>query len=107
MEITIYWSSIEYHYNKEAKEFGDLQGGIVYVFVKATDVRDALDKILKQFKANKMSPIEVEFVSPYDERTQWESPEATEYYIDLYKQALYNDEVVFDEASTYEQEEED
>ena len=104
MEITIYWSSIEYHYNQDAKEFGDLEGGIVYVFVKATDVREALEKYLKAFKANKMSPIEEEFISPYDERTEWESPEATKHYIELYKQALYADEVVFDEPSTYEEE---
>ena len=104
MEITIYWSSIEYHYNQDAKEFGDLEGGIVYVFVKATDVREALEKYLKAFKANKMSPIEVEFISPYDERTEWENPATTKHYIELYKEALYTDEIIFDEPSTYEEE---
>lgn len=104
MEITIYWSSIEYHYTQGAKEFGDLEGGILYVFVKATDVREALEKYLAAFKANNMSPIEVEFISPYDERTEWENPEATKHYIELYKQALHTGEVIFDEASTYEEE---
>ena len=42
--MKVFWTSIEYKYLKGSINFGVFKGGFVYAFVKAFDVRDALEK---------------------------------------------------------------
>ena len=100
----IYWSSIEFHYKQKpkTKETTILKGGFVYAFVKAFDVQDALDMIKRSLKKNKLQPIEIEFIKPYEKNIEWESKELTKNYLNLYKEAKRSSEVIFDNLYAYE-----
>lgn len=101
MESRIYWSGIEYKY--EEKETNKL-GGFVYVFLKAKDVRNALELILSGLKAKELIPLDVEFVSVYDEETEWENTKQKEHYLNLYKSALKSSKIEFDNFYAYVEE---
>ena len=92
--MRIYWSSIEYEY-KESKN--NLLGGFVYVFIKTSDVKNALEIILKEFKAEKLIPHDIEFIKPYNAETEWENANRTKHYNKLYKSALKTSEIIFDD----------
>jgi hypothetical protein len=99
MKNRIYWSSIEYKY--EQKET-NLLGGFVYVFLKASDVRKALEIILKEFKNERIIPIDIEFIQPYKPKLEWENPEQTEHYHKLYSSAKKSTNLIFDKFYAYE-----
>jgi hypothetical protein len=104
MKENIYWSCIEFHYKQrpQTKENTNLKGGFVYAFIKAFDVRDALDMIIISLKKNKLQPIEIEYIKPYEKNIQWESKKQTKHYLELYKEAKRTDEVIFDDLYAYE-----
>ena len=99
MKNRIYWSSIEYEYDKRES---NLNGGFVYVFIKAADVKDALEKILKEFENEKIIPFDIEFIKPYDSKLEWKNQEETKYYFELYSMAKKSAKVIFDKFYAYE-----
>lgn len=103
METKIFWTGIEYVYIEGSVEFGQLKGGFVYAFIKAFDVRDALDKLCIELRNRKLKSIEIEFVSPYDEDLEWETDKLTNHYIDMYREASNGTEIIFDDFHAYEQ----
>lgn len=98
----IYWTGVEYSYGKKSDNYKELKGGFVYAFINAIDVREALGKLLKELKKQDLNPLEVEFISPYDEEMEWETNEQTNHYLGLYEEALKSEEVVFDDFYAYE-----
>ncbi len=104
MNSKIYWTGIEYNYDENSPEYGKLKGGFVYGFVKAFDVREALEKLLNKLKNEKLVPKEVEFVSPYDEQMEWETKEETSRYNQLFEEAKSLNQVIFDDFYAYENE---
>ncbi len=104
MTSKVYWCGIEYSYKKGSPDFGKLKGGFVYVFVKASDVREALEKILNELNEKHLNPIEVDFVSPYDEDMEWETTDQTSNYTRLFEEASNSTEVIFDDFYAYEKE---
>ena len=98
----VYWSGIEYSYSKDSIDYKKLKGGFIYVFVKAFDVRDALEKLLLEMSKQKIIPLEIEFVSPYDKQLEWEKEEDTNKYLKLYEEALKTEHIVFDTFFAYE-----
>lgn len=95
--MKVYWSSVEYSYSGKK----NLKGGFVFAFVKAFDVREALAKLLAALDENKMTPVEIEYIMPYDIDTEWESPEETSKFLDINNVALKSDEVIFDDFYAY------
>lgn len=71
MSSKIYWTGIEYIYDKTSPEYGKLEGGFVYGFVNTFDVREVLEKVLNKLKTEKIVPKEVEFISLYDEKNYY------------------------------------
>ena len=94
----IYWSGVEYSY----EENKDLKGGFVYVFIKAIDVRDALNLLLNGLKQENLIPLEIEFISPYSQDMEWENKKQTKHYSKLYNEALNTDIIIFDDFYAYE-----
>jgi hypothetical protein len=99
MKNRIYWSSIEYKYDKNDS---NLIGGFVYVFIKASNVRTALEKILKDFKNEKIIPVDIEFIQPYNPKLVWENQDQTEYYQELYTSAKKSTKLIFDKFYAFE-----
>jgi len=102
MTTKIYWSSIEYKYDKKAIESKDLKGGFVYAFIKAKDIRDALENLLNELKLQSLVPVEIEFMKPYDLEIEWETPEKTKHYQDLFDEAKKSTNVIFDKFYAFE-----
>lgn len=103
--LKIYWTSIEYNYNKASPQFGKLTGRIVYGFVKALDVRDALNRFADELGRQHMNAKTVEFISPYDINMEWETKEQTKKFAQLFKEAESLNEVLLDDFYAYEREE--
>lgn len=104
MEQKIYWSSIEYRYCENSEKYGKLLGGFVYVFLKAFDAKEALSKIIVELKEEKLDPVEIEFVKPYEADLEWETLEQTMYYLELFEKAKSSEYLIFDDFHAYENE---
>jgi len=102
MENKIFWSSIEFRYDKDSPDFKKLVGGFVYVFIKSFDVIEALERIQKAFKEKKLIPIDVEYINPYNPELEWENEEDHEKYLKLSDFAFQSGLVVFDDFYSYE-----
>ena len=105
MENKVFWVAIEYDYLKEHESFSKLQGGFVYAFINGKDVRDVLNRLLLELDELQLKPVEVEFISPYEEDTEWESDEITNHFLELYQLSQKSKEVIFDTFEAYEKEE--
>ena len=99
--MKIYWASVEYIYNTDHPDYSTFKGGFVYTFMIATDVRDALDKLLNELDMQNLNPIEIEYLSPYKD-ISWESEEENKKYEALAKEAKRTGNVVFDDFYAYE-----
>ena len=99
----LYWSSIEYHYDKTNPEAKKLRGGFVYVFLVAFDVQDALKKILNELKSLKLNPVEIEFISPYDLDTEWDTDQQKATVLSICKEVQETSDVIFDTFNAYEE----
>jgi len=100
--MKIYWTSIEFKFLKESPNFENYKGGLVYAFVKASDAKNALMKFEDSLKENKLRSSDIEFVKPYDEELEWEDDEQTAHFINLYQEAVKNNDVVLDDWYFYE-----
>jgi len=98
----IYWSSVEFLYEKKSVDYGKLEGGFVYVFIKSSDAAEALDKIKKAFKEKYLNPIDIDYISPYDPELEWEHEEDQKKYLKLYDFAFHSGLVEFDDFYSYE-----
>jgi hypothetical protein len=105
MNSDIYWSSIEYSYASKSSQSGKLKGGFVYAFVKALNTEEAISKVTKGLKHQNIEVKEVEFVSPYDIKTEWETEEQRNNFMELYKEAKSSNDVLFDTFYAFEVEE--
>ena len=76
-------------------------GGIVYAFIHTTEVKTAMTLIENALISRNKKPFNFEFISPYDPEIEWED-DATEHFLDLYKEAEESNEVIFDEFFLYE-----
>lgn len=100
----IYWTGIEYNYSKLSPQFGKLAGGFVYGFVKAVNVKEALNKFTNELKLKNIDVKVVEFIKLYDMKMEWETEEHTNKYIQLCEEAKSSNQVLFDDFYAYESE---
>ena len=98
----LYWSSIEYHYDKTNPEAKKLRGGFVYVFLLAFDVQDALKKILNELKSLKLKPVEIEFISTYDLDMEWDTDHQKATVLSICEEVQETSAVIFDTFNAYE-----
>ncbi len=98
--MEIYWTHIEFKYLPGSEHFGECEGGFVYAFVQAKDVRDALPRFLDEMKANKFGTMNVDHVSMYDS-IPWETDEDQKKYDALAEKAKGTTNVILDTISAY------
>jgi hypothetical protein len=98
--MTVYWTSIEFDIVNPA-DYEDCIGGFVYLFLNVRDVQDAMPQIKKAIEEEDLRINHIEFVSPYDE-TKWDTQEDQILYDGLAKEAGNSDEIVWDQISAYE-----
>ena len=95
--MKVYWTSIEYLYIQD-----DLKGGFVYGFVNAKDAKEALGKFINDLNSNNIQEVDVEFISPYDEKTEWDTKKQTNEINKIYNLAKKSEEVIWDVFYDYE-----
>ena len=100
--MKIYWTSIEYRYDEKSIEYKKLKGGFVYAFIKAKDVRDALEIFLRELSILNLNPVEIEFIKPFDKSLEWETPEDTKHHLSLFRQAKKSTNAIFGEFYAFE-----
>ncbi len=100
----VYWCDVDYLYTKESPEYDKLLGGAVYVFVKAFDVREVLEILLKELAIAKLKPQEIVSVAPYDVEQEWDTEEMREHYLQLFSACNQTGEVVYDDFHAYARE---
>ena len=77
----------------------------MYAFVKALNSEEALSKVTEELLHQNIEVNKVEFISPYDMKTEWETEEQTNSFRLLYENAQSSDDVLFDTFYAYEAEE--
>ena len=95
--MTVYWTSVEYEYKVKK----NLEGGFVFIFVKARDAISAYEIIKEDFASKNLVPISWDFICPFDVNTEWDSEEETLYYKGLYEKALKSKRCVYDNFYAY------
>ncbi len=98
----VFICDVDYLYTKEAEEFATLEGGAVYVFVKAFDVREVLELLLADMKVRNLEAREIVSISPYNVEQEWASEEEQKHYLYLYAECEKVSPVVFDNFAAYE-----
>lgn len=97
--MKVYWASIEYKYENNAD---NLVGGFVYAFINSDDEKSALDKIETKLISENLIPIKFEFITHYDELTEWENKSTTFHFLELYEKAKLTNDVIFDDFYAYQ-----
>ncbi len=100
-ESYVFWANIEFAYQEGSKHYGEFEGGFVYAFVRATDVRDALDQFQLEFASRKLGIRFIEFASLYYD-VPWQTEEDQEHYDAIAQLAFASEEVIFDSFEVYE-----
>ena len=98
----IYICDVDYLYTKEYPEYEKLEGGAVYIFVKAFDVRDVLNLLQEDMKSKYLAPREIVSVTPYDVKQEWASEEERLHYLYLYTECEKVNQIVYDDFIAYE-----
>ena len=101
----VYICDIDYLYTKESPEFEQFEGGAVYVFVYAFDVRNVLDQLLPDFMNKKLEAREIVSITPYDLNQEWDTADVQEHYLLLYKECETLEQIVYDDFIAYEKSE--
>ena len=73
-DLRVYWANVEFSYEEGSAQHGIFEGGIVYAFVRAFDVRDAIDKIEEECESRDLAVRAVDYVAEYNE-VPWETEE--------------------------------
>jgi hypothetical protein len=100
-ENRVYWANVEFTYEKGSAHHGIFEGGIVYGFARAYDVRDALDKIVKEFEDRKLGVRVVDYVTEYNE-VPWETEEDQLHFDGVAALTGSTGEVFLDSFEVYE-----
>jgi hypothetical protein len=98
----VYICDVDYLYKKEADEFEKFTGGAVYVFVRAFDVRDAVQHLEEDMKLRSIEPREIVSISPYNVEQEWANEEEQTHYLHLYVECEKVNPVVYDDFMAYE-----
>ena len=94
--MEVFWAEVEYLYkNNNSKQVS----GIVFVFVKAKDVKKAQEKIRKDFLKSNKDPVFFNFIKPYNEL--WSNEKDDLKYSNMCKMASQTDMCVFDTFYDY------
>ena len=97
----VYWANIEFTYEAGSAQHGLFEGGVVYAFVRAYDVRDALDKMEEEFEDRNLGVRAVDYVTEYNE-VPWENGDDQLHFDGVAALAGSTGEVFLDSFEVYE-----
>ncbi len=100
-ETRVYWANVEFSYEEGSDQHGIFEGGIVYAFARALDVRDALDKIEEEFEDRNMAVRAVDYVTEYNE-VPWANPDDQLHFDGVAALTGSTGEVFLDSFEVYE-----
>ena len=94
--MDVFWAEVEFLYkNKKSMQVS----GMVFVFVKAIDVKSALEKIRNDFLKSNKKPVFFNFIKPYNEL--WSNEKDDLKYSKMCTIASQTDSCVFDTFYDY------
>ena len=97
----IYWAGIEFSYTIQAPEFEELKGGFLYVFIKSSNANEACRHIESALLSKGMKIETLEFISLYEKNMEWETPEQSNHFLELYQEAQNSNDVILDDIYAY------
>ena len=100
-ESRVYWSNIEFTYQEGAAQHGIFEGGVVYAFVRAFDVREAISRIEEEFNMRDLGVRSFDFVTEYGE-IPWETEDDQRQFDGVAALAGSTGEVFLDSFEGYE-----
>ncbi len=99
-ESRVYWSNVEFVYQTGSNQHGIFEGGVVYAFVRAFDVRDAIRKIEHELDTRNLGVRRFDFVTEYGE-LPWEDEEDQLHFDGVAALAGSTGEVFLDSFEVY------
>lgn len=100
-DTRVYWANVEFTYDEGSAQHGIFEGGVVYAFVRAYDVRDALDRFEEEFEDRDLGIRAVDYITEYKE-VPWEDPEDQLHFDGVAALAGSTREVFLDSFEVYE-----
>lgn len=100
-ESRVYWANIEFTYQEGSAHHGIFEGGVVYAFVRAFDVRDAILKIDKELDGRDLGTRSIDFVTEYGDMP-WDNEEDQLHFDGVAALAGSTEEVFLDSFEVYE-----
>ncbi len=100
-ESRVYWSNIEFTYGEGSAQYGLFEGGVVYAFARAFDVREAIYRIENELDKRFLRVRSIDFVNEYGEMP-WENEEDQLHFDGVAALAGSTGEVFLDSFEVYE-----
>jgi len=100
-ECRVYWSNVEFTYNKGSAQHGIFEGGVVYAFTRAFDARQAILRIEAEFVARGLGMRSVDYVAEYGE-IPWDNDNDQLHFDGVAALAGSTGEVFLDSFEVYE-----
>ena len=100
-ELRVYWSNVEFIYQEVSAQHGIFEGGVVYAFVRAFDVREAILKIEGELDARDLGVRSFDFVTEYAD-LPWEDDDDQLHFNGVAALAGSTGEVFLDSFEVYE-----
>jgi len=97
----VFFCDVDFLYTDKAEEYEEYEGGAVYVFVKAFDVREALSMLLEDMKNKDIQPKEIVSIQPYNLKQEWANEEERKQYLYLYAACDKVEPIVYDDFIVY------
>ena len=94
----VYYGEIDFKNPAGSKYYG----GLVYSFVSANGVLDAIEKFNSAINEKKLEVIDFTFVALYED-IPWETQDSQKHFDSLAKEASNKHEVIFDSFDQYQQ----
>lgn len=100
-QAQVYWANVEFTYEEGSAQHGLFEGGLVYAFVRAFDVREALDKFEEEFEDRDLGIRAIDYVTPYID-VPWENEEDQLHFDGVAALAASTTETFLDSFEVYE-----
>ncbi len=97
----VYWTNVEFTYEEGSAQHGLFEGGLVYAFVRAFDVREALDKFEEEFESRDLGIRAIDYITVYAE-VPWENEEDQLHFDGVAALAGSTSETFLDSFEVYE-----
>lgn len=100
-DLRLYWAFVEFSYEEGSAQHGIFEGGTVYAFLRAYDVREAIDRMEEEFEDRNFAIRAVDYVSEYRD-VPWDNEEDQMHFDGVAALAASTRDVFLDSFEVYE-----